>query len=212
MYLKFQEMCTIKPFEILEQLTNDVYKSFEILEDKKESQYLRRMTVRTVFSFIECIPQIIKYEIRNYISIYSQREKEHNALNINLSEKEKDLLTETTTRKDNTKVNIIIPIDLNIKQTFKLAIKIWNIEKYKLNTDSKEYEYFLHAKNVRNKLTHPKKVDDIIIDDIDMGCLSSAFEYCQDNFALLFKSIQNEFHKKEMEKFEKLFKESSKKI
>lgn len=167
--------------ELLEHLIDDVYKSFEVLDSEKESQYLRRVAVRTVFSFIEGIVQILKFELNRAVRFgYSAA---------TLSTKEYETLYEVKI-EDGEKINIIIPIDQNLRRTFKLASKIWNLGEYKFNTNSEQHTYFKYAKETRNKLTHPRTFYDIEISANEMSYVAHAFEWVRQEFVRLHEDYR----------------------
>lgn len=186
----------IRTYELFEHLIEDVYKSFEILEPEKESQYLRRVTVRNVFSFIEGIIQILKFEIRSDLRL-----KYYSA---DLSPKEKEILYEEK-EKNGSKYCIFIPIDQNVKKTFKLAAKVWNLTEYSINTESHEYQWFINTKETRNRLTHPRTYYDINITDKEMAYLAQSFEWVRSEFFSIMKekveSINQGLPKEVVERF-----------
>lgn len=182
-----------RTYDLLNELIDDVHKSFGILEENKKSQYLRRVTVRTVFSFIESIPQIIKYELKKDII--------KNKKSIEISKKEEEFLNERKI-KNTKEVKFNIPIDENIKETFKLAVKIWKLYDFSVKTDKQQYQEFLNAKNTRNRLTHPKKFHDVMIEDIEMSSIAEAFLFCRDNFSNLMKAKSTSVLKTLPEKYQ----------
>jgi len=165
-----------RTFDLLQYLIDDVYKSFEILDSDKESQYLRRVAVRTVFSFIEGIVQIVKFDLNFDIR--------HSRTEITLSSKEYELLHEVKI-KDGEKFKIIIPLEQNLKRTFKLAGKIWGLTGYQLDTTCSQYTYFMYAKETRNKLAHPRTYYDIEISNDEMSYVAHAFEWVRQEFVKL---------------------------
>lgn len=156
-----------KPFDLIEDLINDTNKAFEYLEADKENQYLRRSAVKAVFSFIECIPYILKYKLRSDICLERYEYK--------LNEKEKELLYEF----DRDKYTLLD----NFKKTFKLTKKVWELDNLDLKTDSKEYQILRKSILVRNRITHPKRHSDIIISDEDIYNALVSFEYIRNNFS-----------------------------
>jgi len=171
-----------RTYDLLEHLIEDVYKSFEFLDSDKESQYLRRVTVRTVFSFIEGIVQILKFELNSAVRL-SRAE-------VVLSSKEHEVLHEVKV-KDGDKIKIIIPVEQNLKRTFKLAGKIWNLKGYQFNTNCSQHTYFMYAKETRNKLTHPRTYYDIEISDDEMSYVAHAFEWVRQEFVRLNEEYRN---------------------
>ena len=144
----------------------------------KESQYLRRVFVRNVFSCIEGIVQILKYEIRKDVQC--------GKYNVELSNKEKEVLYEEKDRSDS-KIKIFIPIDKNIKNTFILAKKVWMLTNSTLNTDGKDYQDFLKTKETRNRLMHPRTYYDINITDKEVDAVGKSFEWARLAFISLMK-------------------------
>jgi hypothetical protein len=81
-----------------------------------------------------------------------------------------------------------LPLDQNIKRTFRLAAKIWQLKNFRLNTDGEDFQDFLRAKSARNRLTHPKTVYDIEVTDVDMHCHTIAGMWVQVELFRLFKA------------------------
>lgn len=169
----------IRTYDLLEHLTNDVYRAFEVLEEDKGSQFLRRSLVRTVFSFIEGIIHIIKFEIR---SEYRLEKTE-----IDLTRKEKEVLYEEKIGNGET-IKIFIATDDNLKKTFNIAKKVWELERYHFNAGGSEYEHFLKAKKARDRLTHPRTFYDVEITDDDMFYMASSFEWIRSEFKSLMSA------------------------
>lgn len=160
-----------RPYEMIEDLINDVDTAYRILEEDKENQYLRRSAVKAVFAFIECVPYTLKYKLRSDIAL--------NEYDYKLSEKEKELLYEF----DNFKISLLD----NFKKTFKLTKKVWGLE-VDLKTDSKEYQILRSSISIRDRVTHPKRHSDIIVSDKDIyNCLIS-FEYIRKAFINILQS------------------------
>lgn len=148
----------VRQHELLEQLNEDISSAYIALERDRSSQYLRRCVVRAIFSFIEAIIESIKWELRSSIRA--------GHFTGQLSAKEQETLGSLHLigkRNDS-----FLPLDQNIKRTFSLAAKIWQLEGFRLNTDKDEFRDFQAAKSARNRLTHPKTVYDIEVTDEDM--------------------------------------------
>ena len=161
-----------KPFDLLEDLVSDVYKAFDYLEEDKENQYLRRSAIKTVFSFIECVPYILKYKLRIDITLGSYTYE--------LNKKEENLLYEF----EGYKISLLD----NFKDTFKLTKKVWGLSDLDLKTDSKEYQILRNSISTRDRITHPKKHRDIIISDEDIYNIYISFEYIRATFSYLLTS------------------------
>lgn len=165
----------VRQHELLERLHEDISSAYIALEGERSSQYLRRCVVRAVFSFIEAVIECIKWELRSSVrkGFFTGR----------LSEKEQETLGSLHVigpRDDR-----FLPLDQNIKRTFRLAAKLWKLKAFRLDTDGEEFRCFLLAKSARNRLTHPKTVYDIEVTDNDMHCYSVACMWVQAEFARL---------------------------
>ncbi|ALS34562.1 hypothetical protein PTRA_b0018 [Pseudoalteromonas translucida KMM 520] len=164
--------------KLFEHLLDDVLESYKILESDKKSQHLRRAAVRNVFSFIEAVVHIIKYEIKSDLRL--------NRFSYSLTKKNSEVLFEEKIRNEET-IPFFIPIDENIKKTFSLASKVWGLEGFNLNTNDEKYSAFLIAKEARNKLTHPRTFYDIQITSDDISNVSKAYIWVKSEFLRLIK-------------------------
>lgn len=168
----------IRTYDLLEHLINDIHEAYELLHSERNSQFLRRVVVRCVFSFIESNIQIIKHELKNDVN----RQK----TTLPLSEKQKEILYEE--KAEGLQVmKVLIPIHQNFKETYKLAYKLWDIDLV-LNTNDLGYKAFLSTKHTRNRLTHPKTFYDIEITELDMENITSAFLWAKEEFLKIFEA------------------------
>jgi len=168
----------VRQQELIEQLREDISSSYAALENDRSSQYLRRCVVRAVFSFIEAAIECIKWELRSTV-----RTGEFIG---QLSDKERETLGSlhvVGARDDK-----FLPLDQNVKRTFRLAAKIWQLKEFRLNTHGEDFQDFLRAKSARNKLTHPKTVYDIEVTDHDMHCHTIAGMWMQSELVRLVNS------------------------
>ena len=164
--------------ELIEQLREDIASAYSALEESKSSQYLRRCVVRFVFSFMEAVIESIKWELRSSVRL--------GEFTGQISDREKETLGSLHVvgpRDDR-----FLPLDQNIKRTFRLAAKIWQLKTFRLNTDGKEFQDFLRAKSARNRLTHPKTVYDIEVTDDDMHCHTIPGMWFQAELVRLFEA------------------------
>ncbi|MBK5007998.1 hypothetical protein [Pseudomonas sp. S32] len=168
----------IRSHDLLEELHADIVTAYSTLEADKGSQYLRRCVVRAVFSFIEAAIECIKVELKYSVRLGYFSEE-------NLTDKDKETLGSISIFPDQN--GKFLPLDTNIKRTFKLASKIWSLD-FKLRTDNEDWQDFTAAKNTRNKLTHPRTFYDIQVTDEDMHCHTIAAWWVRREFQRLFKS------------------------
>jgi hypothetical protein len=168
----------IRAYDLLEELQSDVRLAYETLDKDRESQYLRRCVVRAIFSFIEACIETIKVEVRSNIRT--------GFCAPDLTEKDKETLGSLHVIGDR-KSDKQLPLDANIKRTFRLAAKVWGLSGYKLSTGGEDYVDFLRAKEARNRLTHPRTFYDIQVTDDDMHCHTTAYDWAQGEFSSLFR-------------------------
>lgn len=166
----------VRSGELLQELTDDIDSAYRALEADRGSQYLRRCVVRAIFSFIEAAAEAVKVELRSTIRGGNFADP--------LSEREAETLGELHiigVRNDK-----FLPLDHNVKRTFRLAGKIWKLRAYRLNTGTEDYQDFLRAKLARNRLTHPKTIYDIEVNDYDMHCHTTAVVWVQTELRRLY--------------------------
>lgn len=172
----------VRSEELLLELRRDIDNAYAALELNRDSQSLRRCVVRAIFSFIEAAVECLKWEMRSTMRM--------SRLMDFLSEKDQETLGSlhiVGARNDR-----FLPLDQNIKRTFRVAAKIWDLKSFRLNTDGEEFQDFLRAKLARNRLTHPKTFYDIEVTDYDMHCHTVAGRWVQTELQRL---IETRIHK-----------------
>lgn len=163
--------------ELLEAMQDDIHTAYETLEADRESQYLRRCVVRSVFSYIESMIECVKAEIKSTI-----RTGQYLGA---LTEKEMEVIgTLAIVNGDSGRP---MPIDDNIRKTFKIAGKVWDLD-FKLDTRGNDFTTFKIAKASRNRLVHPRTYYDIQVTDDDMADHTIAGMWAQKEFHRLMKA------------------------
>lgn len=168
----------IRTHDLLEVLRADIDAAYGVLEADRGSQYLRRCVVRAIFSFIEAVVECVKVELRSTVRLgyYSEHA---------LTTKERETLGPLAII--GAPPGSFLPLDQNIKRTFKLAAKIWVLP-IRLNTGGEDFRDFLAAKSARNRLTHPRTFYDVEVSDNDMHCHTIAGTWVQSEFQRLFRA------------------------
>lgn len=168
----------VRTYELFEELQADVVRAYEVLEEQRDSQFLRRSTVRAIFALIEASAEIIKSEIRSTLRLEGGEN--------HLSEKEIGILggMSITPKPENQK---FLSLEDNLKFTFKLAAKVWGLPDFQLDVGDEKYRELLQAKDARNRLTHPRTYYDIQVTDEDMQCHTVAFQWSCHEFMRLFQ-------------------------
>lgn len=150
------------------KLTDVVEKFMPMVDDarwaeaalvKEDSQYTRRAYIRSMFALIEGTIWVLKQSLLQALD-------EENT--IHLSPGEREMLSDTTYElksngqiKEQTKY---LKLTDNLKFTYSMLAKYTPIN-MKLETSTVEWENFITAINIRNRITHPKTPDDISISD-----------------------------------------------
>lgn len=171
-----------RTYELLDQLIEDVGRAFEELEGDKASQFRRRAAVRTVFSMIEGAVSIVKFELRRELR---RSWSTHRAL----SEFDREFLYERRHRRDGSYQPLHFSLENSIKQTFKLAAKIWGLQ-FRLDMSS-GWKDLSAARGTRNRLTHPRTYYDLQIADAEMGSLAASYLWFKREFARLWREHVN---------------------
>ncbi len=165
----------IRSYDLIEMLQSDIDAAYETLESNKQSQYLRRCVVRAVFSYVEAMVECVKVELRSTIR--------RGYFKGTLTTKEQETLGSIDVF--GARLEKFMPLEQNIKRTFKLAAKVWGLD-FRLATGGEEFRDFIAAKSARNQLTHPRRLYDIEVTDRDMHCHTIAFLWMQREFRRLF--------------------------
>ena len=168
----------IRTHDLLEVLRADIDAAYQALETDRGSQYLRRCAVRAIFSFIEAVVECVKVELRSTVRLGHYAEHA-------LTAKERETLGPLAVI--GAPLGKFLPLDQNIKRTFKLAAKIWALE-FRLSTGGENFRDFLAAKSARNRLTHPRTFYDVEITDHDMHSHTIAGMWVQNEFQRLFRA------------------------
>lgn len=166
----------IRSHDLLQELRRDIDLAYETLERERESQYLRRCLVRAIFSYIEAIVESIKVELRS-----SVRAGHYTG---SLTDKEKETLGPL--HVIGAEPGKFLPLNSNVKRTFRLATKIWKLSDFELATAGADFQDFLAAKTARNRLTHPRTFYDVEVNDHDMHCHTIAGMWMQAELKRLF--------------------------
>jgi hypothetical protein len=152
--------------ELYELLQVDVSKSLNLLQGKGD-QFASRVFIRSVFASIEGIVFRLKQAaLEVAVDIEADLSKPEIAL---LAEETYELgekgepITKTS----------FLQLQKNLKFAFHIFARVFDIE-YKLKVDDAGWASFLGAIKIRNRITHPKHVQDIEISVKDVEIVSAA--------------------------------------
>ena len=147
-------------FDSLEPLLSDAAEAEENLEKQPESQFARRVYIRSVFAYIEGSVWILKNVCLN------TKPKNGKARKVSVAEIA-ILLEESYQLKNNGNIRITknnVKLLENLKFTFKYINHLFT-GKIDLQLDTENGVHLKIAKEIRNRLTHPKQVSDLTISD-----------------------------------------------
>jgi len=163
--------------KLLEALGDDVLCAYAELELNRSSQFKRRCVARAIFSYLEAAIECVKVEIRSTVR--------RNNIAASLTKKEKETLETLSLVKP--RATKFLPLDQNLKRTFKLAAKVWQLT-FRLSSDGEAFRSFLASKYARNLLMHPQEFYDIEVTDVDMHNYSTTYMWFQREFERLFRA------------------------
>ena len=144
----------------LEPLLDDAFEAEKFLAENKDSQFFRRLYIRTVFAYIEGSIWILKQVCLNAKSSTGQKRKISLSEYSILSEETYDLKNNGNIKTVSKNLNLLD----NIKFTFKTINKLFvgNID---IGTGTKSWDNLIDAKKIRNRITHPKSEKEMFVEN-----------------------------------------------
>ncbi|XSG76760.1 hypothetical protein ACP8Y2_07080 [Herpetosiphon llansteffanensis] len=150
-----------------------------------ETQFLYRSFIRALFSWIEGVIYLMK----NFTVEFD------GAMNEKIPSDEMYILKEKDLKVDKDgKVfsdQRFIKLEYNILFSIKWYSYVYNID-YSIDKGVKEWEIFKKSISIRNRITHPKSIEDIIISDNDIKNIIKVKEW----FLNMLIFLENETDKK----------------
>ncbi|KUJ51825.1 hypothetical protein [Chryseobacterium sp. JAH] len=144
----------------LEPLLDDAFESEELLSKNRNSQFYRRVYIRSLFAYVEGSIWVMKQVCLKAKSIDGIQRKINISEYSILTEESYELKGNGDIKTGSKAINILD----NIKFTFKTINKLFN-GNLDFGVGSTNWEKLIIAKNVRNRITHPKNEKDMIISD-----------------------------------------------
>lgn len=170
-------------------LNNEVNILWKILNKKPKSQPLRRTLIRSIFSFIEGCCFRLKQDALVFCDDFSPGE-------ISLLKGKTYILNDRGIVKEK---EAYLKAKANLRLAFKAYAKAFNAD-FELKVNSKGWESYLEALEIRNRITHPKKFLDLVIRNEDMEKVMEARIWFGENLTQLLKSTAESLAKQESEK------------
>lgn len=144
----------------LEPLLNDAFESEEYLLKNNTSQFARRIYIRSVFSYVEGSIWVFKQVCFKVKPSGNAKRKMSISEFAVLNEESYELKRNGDIKVVTKNLNLLD----NIKFTFKMLNKLFGGE-LDIGTGTESWANLIKAKNIRNRITHPKKVEDLTITD-----------------------------------------------
>jgi len=168
--------------EMNDALYRDV-SQWEAILAEKDSQISRRAYTRAIFAYAEGMIYQTKQRVMEL----------HPIMGRELSYTEFGLLNEITCNLNENGTTFERPFFVRIADNFRFTVNI--VEKVfgkDLNIDfgEDEWDSFVKSVRIRNRLTHPKKLGDIEIDDEKMIQITRAFRWFHEKYHLIFGLIR----------------------
>ena len=181
--------------EIHAHLSADVREANALLADKPNSHFAKRILIRTLFTYLEGCLHARKQEtlaLEEILCAYQFPRGESRILIF--SEAEKHMLRETTFDLSGSKARETTyypKLGDNIKFTLTLFQRAFRLED-KIDYNCPGWTKLLAAQKLRNRLTHPKSVECLKIEDEDLSNLEAAIDWYEAAFTSCTDRISTE--------------------
>lgn len=170
-------------------LQNDAKESDNAAKQNLENQYLRRTMVRTHFAMIEGLLNVLNQAVLDV----------HQGGFIQLSAQEIEKLTETRTNKKGDLIPDFMPINKKMIFSFAVHSKQLGGFDYLIDTTSDSWHQFEEAVHIRNRLMHPRKLDDMILDNKEISLILQVTSWFLTLFTDLQRKVGDATHKRTIE-------------
>lgn len=177
---------------------DELRKLFGILSDDmleclkltgRSPEFIRRMYTRSVFALVEGTLFRMKQTVIEASNLYG----------IKLSKQEAALLSEESFELNDKGEPIsktqYVQLPKNLKFAFGSMAKVFDAE-YDLKINDNGWATFLAAIRIRNRITHPKQVQDIVISDKEMDVLGKATLWFADSVLILLQAANTSVRNK----------------
>lgn len=171
-------------------LLNDAIEAEDFLDAKPKSQFARRTYIRTFFSYMEGAIWILKkvcFNAKPNSGMRTMTVAEFSLLREESYELKNNGDTKTSTR--------FLRFPDNMKFTFKTINKLFN-SNIDLEVGKNNWNEFIQASEIRNRITHPKKVDSLNVTDKEIETCKQACNWfndlCAESIKAFFKNSSSQ--------------------
>jgi len=163
--------------ELFTILNNDVKTANNAAKLQPADQYLRRTVIRTTFAMIEGLLNILNQAVLDYYKGgFAQ-----------LTPDEIEDLTEEKRKKNGELTANFMRTSKKITFSFNLfAQKIGGFS-YSIDTTTNEWTQFEKAIRIRNRITHPRNLEDMILNEEEMSSILDVAKW----FVTLYIDLEN---------------------
>ncbi len=167
-------------------LLDDVRSAEEYL-DANDSQFARRAYVRSLFAFFEGSVWILKQVV-----LQAAKESKRPLFSTGEYSLLRDVSYDLKANGDIRKSDKFLRLPENLRFTHKIVNRVFS-GSVDLQVGTKPWNDFLHAIEVRNRVTHPKRLDEFLISDSEITLCRSVCSWYNDVVvhALLSPILEN---------------------
>lgn len=165
-------------------LEQDVQELREFGSQNETDQAWRRSAYRAVFSWIEGVV----YQMKQ-VAIHTQGgyyQAQFSRAEISFLLEESYYLTENG--KVKTRNNNFVEIDKNLRFAYSKLVEGFNLSA-KLEVERRGWNDFKKAIAIRNRLTHPKNVDNLFVSDADLKFLIETVDWFNEQYSKLIDGL-----------------------
>jgi len=169
--------------ELLPVLVEDVKTSEEKLDNQ---QYSRRVYVRTLFAMIEGVT----YAMKLALFIIARNFSKPSDITVPELVILKGSIFDLNDKGEVREREKHFRIHNNLKFTVKLVNRVLG-SSIDLGVDTQDWTNFVSTAKIRNNVTHPKNLDDIVISDEDLKCIRSVNSWFNDIVGAMMTALKN---------------------
>ena len=166
---------------MIEKMECEHKKCLELMMSEKESEEIRRLAIRSIFSIVEGMCYRMKLTA---FLIGRLREMEFTRAEIAMINEEAYFIN-----NGKAEIKPYFPnfID-NLRFSFKILSRVLGVD-FSLNVGGSNFREFKEAIKIRNRITHPKGTKDLIISKDDLSKVTNAHDWFVANLRKLSKGI-----------------------
>lgn len=183
--------------ELKETLASDVQICIDTLK-QQDTQFARRSLVRTIFAAIEGLTHTLKRAALHHDGLFNERLREVDRVYLKEECFDLDDNGKVKTRKSK------IPLKTNVRLAFRTFAHMARLT-LTLNVGDAGWDYFLKGIAIRDRLTHPKNSESLMVSDDEMETVENSYTW----FANEYLRFMEAFTARMNEDTEKLKRQSA---